>query len=132
MSGELKGIWMSLREIKDELDHFDDRWEEHIKEYSQDRAVLSHLSRAVDNIEVLLTRGNGQKSVLVQLQGLQSDVAALKEDHKALKSASGFEDKSPEELRVEARRAKYIALAKIAGVISLATPGVLSLFGVGH
>lgn len=131
MSGELKGIWAVLREIKDDLKHFDDKWEDHIKESAEDRAVLNHLSRQVDNIEKLLTRGNGQKSVLVQLEGLHGDVESLKEDHRALKAANGIEDKSPDEVLAEARRAKYMAVAKIAGLLTLALPGVLSLLGVG-
>lgn len=131
MSDELKGVWAVLKEIKDDLKRFDDKWEDHIKGAAEDRAVLGQLSRQVDTIERLLTRGYGQKSVLVQLEGLHNDVAALKDDHKALKAANGILDKAPEEVEAETRRAKYVAVAKIAGLLTLALPGILSLLGVG-
>lgn len=127
---ELRNMWLVLREIKDDFKHFDDKWEEHIKSTAEDRAVLKRLSQQVDSIEKLLIRGNGQKSVMVQLEGLHNDVTALKVDHKALKAANGIEDRSPEEAKAQARRAKYAAVAKIAGLLTLALPGILSLLGV--
>jgi hypothetical protein len=128
---ELKGVWAVLREIKDDFKHFDDKWEDHIKDAAGDRAQLGYLCQQMDNIEKLLTRGNGQKSVLVQLEGLHTDVETLKDGHKALRAANGIEDHSPEEARAYATKAKWVAIAKIAGLVTLTLPGILALLGAG-
>ncbi len=121
---ELTGVWAVLKEIKDDFKHFDDKWELHIQNAAEDRSKLRQLCRQVDNIEKLLTRGNGQKPVLVQLAGLHADVKSLKE-------VNGIEDHSVEEAKVEVRKARWIAVAKIVGLITLALPGILALLGAG-
>jgi DNA repair exonuclease SbcCD ATPase subunit len=128
---ELKGVWAVLREIKDDFKHFDDKWEQHIQSAAEDRAKLRQLCQQMNNVEQLLTRGNGQKPVLVQLEGLHSELSSLKEDHKALKTANGMDERSPEEAAAEARKARWVAVAKIAGLVTLALPGILALLSVG-
>lgn len=127
----MKRVWSVLQEIKNDFRHFDDKWEQHIQNAATDRAKLSQLCRQTEHIERLLTRGNGQKSVLVQLEGLHNDVETLKDDHKALKAASGIADSTPEEDMVAVKKAKWVAIAKIAGLVTLALPGILALFGAG-
>ncbi len=134
MSNELKGVWAVLREIKTELKDFDDKWEQHIQAAATDRQKLSTLCRQVDNIERLLTRGNGQKPILVQLETIHHDVEQLKKDHTELKKANGIHEPTPEEVKeaqAQAQKAKWMAVAKIAGVLALAIPGLLALMGVG-
>jgi len=48
-----------------------------------------------------------------------------------LKKASGVEVQSPVDAAAEARKAKWVAVAKIAGVVTLAIPGILALLGTG-
>jgi hypothetical protein len=136
VADDLKGVWSVLKEIKDELRSVDDKWEEHIRVSSADSAKLTHLVTSVDHLERILTRGNGQKPVLSQLEGLHHDVANLREDHRVLKRASGV--RTPEEeaaehkkVRAEAAKAKWVAVAKIAGVLLIAIPGLLAWLGVG-
>ncbi len=124
MSDELRGIWKVLEELKRDFKHFDDKWETQIQATARDGQKLSQLCTQVNNVEQLLTRGNGQKSVMVQLEGLHTEVTALQD-------AKGLEAKSVEETQVEARRARWIALAKWAAVAALVIPGLLALFGLG-
>ncbi len=135
MSDELKGVWIVLREIRDDYKHFDDKWELHIQRSAEDRTNLQQLCRQVNNIEQLLTRGNGQKSVMVQLEHLSTDVENLKDGHKALKAVNGIDDRSPEEAKVDATKAKWVGVVKvvglITGLITLALPGIFALFGAG-
>jgi len=56
----LKDLRDNLREIRGDFKHFDDKWELHIKKSATDSEKLVHLCKQVDNIERLLTRGNGQ------------------------------------------------------------------------
>lgn len=131
---EIKGVWSVLKEIKDELKDFDDKWEQHIQDAASDRQRLSTIGTQVDHIEKLLTRGNGQKSVMVRLETLHHDVEQLKEDHKELKEASGIHDITPETVKeadAKAREKKWAALKHIAIAFGVALPGILALLGVG-
>jgi len=126
MSTELKGVWAVLREIKKDLKDFDMKWERHIQTASADRERLVVLCQQMDNLERLLVRGNGQKPILSQLE-------ALKSDYVSLKAAAGMR-LAPEELKrvkEELKKARYLAIAKVFGVIALAIPGLLALLGAG-
>ena len=135
MSDSLKGVWAVLQEIKGDLKTMDAKWEKHLAASSAHYQVLNNLSTQVDHLEKILTRGNGQKPVLSRLEGLHKDVESLKaeqgslrNEHEALKQANNL--KLPEEAQAEATKARWYAIAKIAGVFAVLAPGLLALLGV--
>lgn len=122
----LHGVWAVLKEIKQELKAVDDKWEQHIQDAAVDRNRLELISVKVNNIEKILTHGNGQESLVVQIKGLKKDVHHLKE---ATGTVGTIEERKLAE--TDARKAKWVVFAKLVGLASLAAPGVLAFLGIG-
>lgn len=122
----LRGVWAVLKEIKQELKDVDNKWEKHIQDAAADRNQLQHIASKLDNIEKTLILGNGQEPLVTQVRGLKTEV-----DH--LKDLTGTSETVEERknLEVAARKARWVAIAKIVGLVSLAIPGILALLGVG-
>ena len=127
---ELKGVWSTLRDIKDELKDIDDKWEHHLEQSGGDREKLNAISESVGHIEKILIKGNGQKPILSQLEGLHKDVETLK-DFQKTGAKLELSDDEVKKAESDAVKAKWFAVAKIAGIIALAIPGLLALFGLG-
>lgn len=127
---EMKGVWAVLKEIKDELKDIDDKWERHIEQAGGDRQKLDNIGVTVSHIEQILVRGNGQKPVLAQLEGLHHDVEALKESQRTGAKLELSDDEA-KKAESDASKAKWLAVAKIAGILALALPGIMALFGLG-
>jgi hypothetical protein len=116
----LKYIWSILEEIKVDLRAVDAKWDRHITEDAVALASLDTklhvLCAQVGTLNKLITEGNGQKSVLVQLEHLNTEVAELKDKNEV--TNNDF---------ISMSRDKWITVGKIVGAIALALPGIVAL-----
>jgi len=135
-SRELKGIWASLKEIKEAALLADLKWETHIETTARHNALLVQVADTCKDLERILLRGNGQKPVLSQLEQLRESVASLKDEQHQLRLIHNVP--TPEEAaearreaQAEASKARWVAVAKIAGVLILVSPGIMMWLGIG-
>jgi hypothetical protein len=66
------------------------------------------------------------EAMATELDEIKEDTSLLKEDHTALKKASGIDASTS-----AVRKARWMAVAKIAGLLTLAVPGLIALLGGG-
>lgn len=133
VTDQLNEVKEALKELRDTFNRFDDKWEAEIRSNAEDRALLRQVASQVEHVDKLLTRGNGQKSVLAQLENMHTEINNLKEISRTF-VVSTNNDANFAELHLknlgETKKARWIAIGKILGLISLALPGILALFGL--
>lgn len=126
-------IKKDVRGIDSRLDDLDDKWDEHI---TDDAAALATITAHMETfgsqlrtLTRLITEGNGQKSILAQLEHLHTEVDAVKE---GMKSNTHIEPTNNAvviaKATAETKKAKYIFWGKVVGLVVLALPGIFSLF----
>lgn len=131
--------WETIKELKEDLKtslaRIDQKLDRNSEAVAMDRATLYALVQQVDILTQIITRGNGQPSLLARVESIQTSLKivikatdTLKADHEALKSHAGIAD-NVGVLAAEAQKTKWATLGKIAGIIALAIPGILSYFG---
>ena len=133
-------VWEAIKELKEDLKErinpLDAKLERNSEMAAHDRANIFVLMQQVEVLTKLLTRGNGQPSVLARLESLQTSLTdisktidSLKEDHRQLKNHAGITEESVDLANAEAKKVQWATIGKIAGVVALATPGILSFLG---
>jgi chromosome segregation ATPase len=122
-----------LKELRDEVRLLDGKFDAHLHMFHEDRQSIRDLRSAVDHIEKLLTRGNGQKPILARLEVNTVEIDSLKDDFSSLKTdmratRAKLDALLGTEHAAEASRskAKWIAVAKVAGIAALVMPGIIA------
>ena len=113
-------VWSLLSNLREDIKSLDFVLD---KVMTQTAIVLTKvevLDKKTALLSKLLTEGNGQKSVLAQIAEFNARIKDLEEDGT---SAASVQEKS-----ADAGKARWVAIGKIAGIITLTIPGLLSFF----
>jgi hypothetical protein len=127
-----QGLWFVLEKIQHDINLLDQKWEQYLIESSKIHTAIVTIKDQVDKLTYLVSTGNGSKSLLVQVAETQKDIAELRRSHN-----SSIEDMALVRRRVggvtpkEVKLERMKIMGKIAGIIGLALPGILSWLGVG-
>ena len=129
-NGEKSAMRQMLVDIKEDLKTSDNKLEQHLIDSSEGKAHLQHLCTQVQNLNKIITQGNGQESVLVRLSRVRSDISEIKEDVRTLsQDIKKFTTSVDHATRADVSRARWRAGGKFAGLLLLIIPGVLAFFG---
>lgn len=124
-------IKSDLKGIDARIDTLDDRWDKHITNDDSALAKMSvRLETLSDQIKILtrlLMEGNGQKSVLAQLEHLHTEVHTIqntlsKKEQFTIPPSSDIVGAAV----ANSKKEKYIMWGKVVGVLVLVLPGILS------
>lgn len=120
-------IYESLRELRGDIKELDNKLDVYIASEAVLSVRVKSLCSQVELLNRLLVAGNGQKSVLVQLENLNAEVSNLNRDLVDTKQRLSGEKQDTQAVSKQ----RWIAVGKFVGLISLAVPGILSLLGFG-
>lgn len=132
-----------LSDIKSELKAIDDKWEKNLEELGASRTRVESLVDDVSHLKKVVHTGNGQPSLVLQIAQIDQklDALAIAQKEHALRVDSELDHlqdsidavrqrvgvRTPKEVRVE----RLKLAGKVVGLVALALPGILALFGVG-
>lgn len=128
-------IQRRITELREELKAVDSKLDAHALDAAGDRANLTHVREQVDTLSRVLLQGNGNPSLTTQVSDLYRDVdnfdKRLREQHTTLSEihqhVRSLDARWSDMTQV--KEAKWKVYGKIAGIVSLALPGLLSFLG---
>src|SRR3972149_1385433 len=80
-------VWQLLTDIKNDVKDLDNKWEQHLIDSVEDRANIQNLCVQVNALNKLIVHGNGQESIMVRLEQVQTCTENLKEDITEIKTS---------------------------------------------
>lgn len=126
----MEELKQDIREIKRDLWELEEKWERQLAVTVNLVSRLEVLCSQVQILNRLLLEGNGQKSVMAQLAELQTSLVDLKAQAQSQVLVQN-QKMSVEEEKAAVVKQRWVTVGKLVGLLGLAAPGILSLFGVG-
>jgi len=131
-----EAVWKILLEIKEDAKTHGQVLEKHLEEVPEDRAHLRMLCTQVQQLNKLITLGNGQESVLTKLARVETEISEVKTDIKenrenvrSLVQVLITDKETPHVSKVDVSKVRWVAVSKIAIFLALLVPGFLAFFG---
>lgn len=119
----LGAVWYILEEVKAEVKSLSSKWDKVITL----EVKIESLTNSVDSLQRVLTTGNGQKSVVVQLEELRTRVAGVETQSKSTGAAPAVSTVDPAIVRKE----KLANWGKVLGIFSLVLSNVFTWIFLG-